>query len=144
MKKIVMVSSLLMTILFAELQLGKALPSWQLVSQQGSEVVIPNKGKIRLLISSEKGLSEKIHTYLKKQDRDFLKERKTIYVSDISSLPNFLVELFVLPTLKGFNFTVALLKEENSIEYSDGKVTVVSLNDGEVMEVMFVEVDDLW
>lgn len=134
---------LFMTLLFGELKIGERFPSLTLENPYNETVTISKEGTCTLLFSFEKNISTAIQAFLEKQEPDFLSQHHMMYISDISSLPKFLVSFFVLPKLKGFAFDVALLYEDNTLNREENKITVIRLKDNTVVDMMFIEVDKL-
>ena len=141
--KIVFLNLCLITALFSKLELGTDFPKLVLENQYAQKVSIPKKGEVTLLFSFEKGVSTGIQKFLEKQESDFLTQHHMMYISDISSLPKFLVDFFVLPKLKSFNFDVALLYEDNSLDKEENKITVIRLKEHRVVAISFLNVDKL-
>jgi len=140
---IVFINLLFMTLLFAELKVGESFPSLTLVNPYNQTVTVSKKGELTLLLSFEKDISTGIQKFLEEQERDFLIEHHMLYVSDISSLPKFLVNFFVLPKLKVFEFQVALLYDENKLNREEKKITIIHLKDNVIMDIDFIEINAL-
>lgn len=140
MKSVILLTLLCVTSLFAELKVGDTFPPLVLVDQFDKKVEVPSEGK--LLLSFEKDISTAIQEFLLKQDKNYLSGNHLLYISDVSSLPSFLVNLFVLPTLKEFAFSVALIYDENEMPHEEGNVTVISLEKGVVVKVEFMGVEE--
>jgi len=141
--KILFVNFLLITMLFAELKVGDSIPSLTLVNQFDERVEISKEGSSTLLLSFEKDISADIQEFLEKQDDNFLSDNHMVYISDISSLPTFLVNIFVLPSLKKFDFKVALIYDENELNREEKKATLIYLKDNMVTDIIFIEASKL-
>jgi len=129
--------------LFAELKVGDSIPSLTLVNQFDERVEISKEGSSTLLLSFEKDISADIQEFLEKQDDNFLSDNHMVYISDISSLPTFLVNIFVLPSLKKFDFKVALIYDENELNREEKKATLIYLKDNMVTDIIFIEASKL-
>jgi hypothetical protein len=141
--KILFGNLLFITLLFAELKVGDSFPPLLLENQFSKTVEISKKGEFTLFISFEKDISIEIQEFLEKQNSDFLSKNSMIYISDVSSLPAFLVNLFVLPKLKKFDFEVALIYNENGINREEKRVTFIRLNDNNITELSYVDTTEL-
>jgi hypothetical protein len=141
--KILFINLLFITLLLAELKVGEIFPSLTLVNQYNETINIPKEGEHILLLSFEKDTSTALQLFLEKQEHGFLSDNNMTYISDISSLPTFLVKVFVLPKLKKFDFNVALLYEESGLTHKEGHVTVIYLKDNRVEETLFIEMSKL-
>ena len=141
--KIILINLLFMTLLLADVKVGERFPTLALLNQHNEKIEIPQKGEVILLLSFEKEISTDIQIFLEKQDNHFLMNHHMVYISDISSLPRFLVNLFVLPKLKEFDFKVALLYDENGLNREEKKATIIYLKDNTITDIDFIEVNKL-
>jgi len=141
--RILFINLLFITLILADVKVGEGFPSLALLNQQSKKVEIPKKGEVLLLISFEKDTSTAIQEFLKEKKSDFLSANNMMYISDISSLPSFLVNLFVLPKLKKFDFEVALIYDENELDREEEKITVIHIKDNNVTSISFIEVHEL-
>jgi hypothetical protein len=137
--KILFINLLFITLLLAELKVGEQFPSLPLVNQYDKTINIPKEGEVILLISFEKDTSTAIQSFLEKQEEGFLSDNNMSYISDISSLPKFLVNIFVLPKLKKFDFNVALLYEKSLLTHKEGHLTIIHLKENRVVDKLFIE-----
>ncbi len=141
--RLIVIDLFLLTLLSAELRVGDGFPSLVLVDSENKTVEISKKGEITLLVSFEKDISTDIQKFLEKQDNNFLTNHHMVYISDISSLPRFLVNFFVLPRLKEFDFKVALLYDENELNREEKKATIIHLKDNIITDISFIKVNKL-
>jgi len=141
--RILFINLLFITLLSADVKVGERFPTLALQNQQSEKVEIPQKGEVLLLVSFEKDTSTAIQELLKEKNSDFLSANNMMYISDISSLPSFLVNLFVLPKLKEFDFEVALIYNENELDREEKKVTIIHLKENNVTDISFIEVHEL-
>lgn len=86
-----------------------------------------------------------IKDFLETKDDNFLAENNITYISDVSSVPSFLMGWVVLPKLKKFPYRVALLydNKKESLNHQEGKVSIFTLDDGRVVGMEFVEAKEL-
>ena len=99
-----------------------------------------------LLFSFEKEVSSEIKEFLERKEKNFLEENNASFIFDISKLPSLMVSMFALPKMQTFPFEIALIYDEEEakkLNWSEGKLTVVALNDNNVTSVKFVAVKDL-
>ncbi len=141
--RLIVIHLFLLTLLSAELRVGESFPSLVLVDSENKTVEISKKGEVTLLLSFEKDISTDIQKFLEKQENHYLINHHMVYISDISSLPRFLVNFFVLPKLKEFDFKVALLYDENELNREEKKATIIHLKDNIITNINFIEVNNL-
>lgn len=144
--KILITSICLVSSLFSDVKVGETLPLLTLKNQFDKKVELQEKGKSMLLFSFEKEVSSEIKEFLERKEKNFLEENNASFIFDISKLPSLMVSMFALPKMKTFPFEIALIYDEeeaSKLNFSEGKLTVVELNDNNVTSVKFVAVKDL-
>jgi len=137
--KTILLLLLFISTLFAELKVGDNFPSLVLIDQFNNDINISKLGEQRILFSFEKKTSLEMQEYLKAQDRNFLMDNKMVYISDISSIPSFFSKIFVLPQLRELTFSVALMYEKSDIEHQSKKLTLIKLEENNVVEIQFID-----
>jgi hypothetical protein len=82
-----------------------------------------------------------------KVDKQWLVEKKAIYVGDISGMPSLIARFFALPKMRDYNFPIALDKEGDITKDWQGKtefVTIYKIKNLQVLEtIQLDEVDKL-
>lgn len=144
--KILIISLLFISTLFADIKVGKSFPSLTLVDQFDTKTKIPEEGSTTLILSFEKGVSSSIKKYLVSKEKDFLTKNSIMYIADISGMPSFISSWIAIPRMKKFSFKISLINDKVEAEHlskKDGKVTVVTLKDNIVKTLNFVNAKDL-
>ena len=144
--KILFVSLLMISSLFAELKVGDSFPSLTLVDQFDEKVELKKEGSLKMIFSFEKDVSAGIKTFLDTQDKNFLVDNNVLYIADISGMPSFITSWFAIPKMKKFDFKVALIYDEDEgkvLNRQDEKVTVMVINDNNITSIKFVNPKDL-
>ena len=113
MKKIITVSLLLATALFAEIKVGENFPNLTLVDQFDEKMEVKKEGDTKLIVSFEKDVSSEVKTFLDSKEKNYLNDNNLLYISDISSMPSFVTSWFALPKMKKFDFKIGLIYDEN-------------------------------
>ena len=146
MKKIIIISLLLGTVLFAKIKVGENFPTLTLVDQFDTKIEVKKEGTTKLILSFEKDISSAIKDFLDTKEKNYLANNNIIYISDISSIPSFLVSLFALPKMKKFDFRIALIydkKESETLVREKEKITLVSIEDNNITSIEFVNPTEL-
>jgi hypothetical protein len=140
--KIIITMTLLMGTLFAELKVGDRFPNLLLVDQFEEKIEIPIRGDFTVMVSFEKSISLGIKEFLERQERNFLVEHNISYISDVSSVPYFLMSWIVLPKFKKYPFRMGLIYDDRGEELNqqEEKVSLFSLKEGQVVGIEFIEV----
>ena len=144
--KILFVSLLMISSLFAELKVGDSFPSLTLVDQFDEKVELKKEGSLKIILSFEKDVSAGIKTFLDTQDKNFLVDNNVLYISDISGMPSLITSWFAIPKMKKFDFKVALIYDEDEgkvLNRQDEKVTVMFVKDNKIKSIKFVSSKDL-
>jgi len=144
--KLLIMSLLLTSVLFAETKVGESFPKLTLVDQYSKKTEVKTKGSATLLLSFEKDVSKQIKRYIDTKEKDFLVTKNIMYISDISSMPSFITSMFAIPKMKKFSFIVSLIydeKEAKSLSRQKERVTVVTLKDNRIKKIRFVKPKDL-
>ena len=143
--KTIIITILLISTLFAELKIGDTFPTIPLIDQFDKKIELPMKGSTVVMVSFEKEVSKAINAFLESKDKAFLKENNITYISDISTVPSFLMNWIVLPKLKKLSFSVALIygEEGEHLNHQEGKVSVFRVKDAQVVDIKFLEATEL-
>jgi len=146
MKKIIIISLLLGTALFAKIKVGENFPTLTLVDQFNTKIEVKKEGTTKLILSFEKDVSSAIKDFLDTKEKNYLANNNIIYISDISSIPSFIVSLFAIPKMKKFDFRIALIydkKESKVLVREKEKITLVSIKDNNITSIEFVNPTEL-
>lgn len=125
----------------APYKVGQSVMPLNLADQFGKKVVLKSMPKT-LIMAFEKGTGATVNEYLATQDKGYLAKHKTVFVADISQMPNFITETFALPKMRKYPHTVLLIRdEEQGLNFpgEDGKITVMKFRGNFLTKVEFVE-----
>jgi hypothetical protein len=70
-----------------------------------------------------------------------LKDKKAIYVADISGMPSFITKMVAIPKMQKRPYTIAILRDEAQSKLfpqKDDAITIIKLKSGKVTEINFV------
>ena len=70
-----------------------------------------------------------------------LKDKKAIYVADISGMPGFITKMVAIPKMQKRPYTIAILRDEaqsKRFPQKDDAITIIKLKSGKVTEITFV------
>jgi len=144
--KLILISILCVSALFADIKVGETLPTFKLVDQFDEKVEVETKGDTILIFSFQKDVSSEIKKYIDGKEKTFLEDNNIVYISDISSMPSFITSWFALPKMKKFAFKIALIYDEevgDVVPRKEDKVTVLKLSDNSVTSINFVKAKEL-
>ncbi len=140
MKKILF-SVLLFVATFANaLNIGDAIPTFEIKDQFEKKHKIANDAKT-ILVAADKGTSEVLRDYFLAKDAKFLTTNKAYYVADISGMPSLIAKFFALPKMKKYPFSVLLVDEEQTKSFTkkEGNITVYTVNNGKISDIKYVK-----
>lgn len=119
------------------LQVGNSLPEIAYTDQFEKENPIP-LGTTKVLFIADMDASKILHPILEKEGAGYLEKNKTVLISDIHRMP-FLISKFVaLPKMKGYPYTIRLVREEKLADpfpRTKGFVTLIVLEAGKVKTI---------
>ena len=119
------------------LTVGAALPSLSL-NDQHDQVVTTSQDLQMILFAGEKGTSELMTKVLEGLPPSTLKDKKTIYIADISGMPGFITKMVALPRMQKLPYQIALIRDAKGAEWLPKKpqhVTVVKMQQGKIVAI---------
>lgn len=125
----------------AVLQPGEALPAINLKDQHEKPFTIPRDTKL-VFFAAEMGGSRLMTKALSVLPPTTLKDKKAVYIADISGMPGLISIIFAVPKLQRTAYPVALFrdaKEGASLPRKPGAVTVLKIDDGKVSAIEFAK-----
>jgi hypothetical protein len=137
---------LCITTLYSGVKVGDAFPVFHLKDQFGNPVTVPQKGKMVLWLSFEKGVSSEIKTFLDTKPKGYMPKHHIMYISDISPMPSFVTKLFALPKMKKFDFKIALIDEDHIadvIPRKEERVTRIVLDNNKIVKIDYLRAKNL-
>ena len=93
-----------------------------------------------------KATGHTVKEFLKQQDKNYLTQRNTLFVADISPMPTIIRNTFALPDLKKSAYSVLLvydgaIAKQFKNETQAEKIALVTLNNGTVETVKYISTD---
>ena len=100
----------------------------------------------KLIFVFAKATGHTVKEFLKQQDENYLTQRNTLFVADISPMPTVIRNTFALPDLKKSAYSVLLvydkaIAKQFKNETEAEKIAVVTLNNGTVETVKYISTD---
>jgi len=127
------------TCLFAQpLALKDSIIGVTIQNQFDKDHVIGAKTK-RLIVSFEKDISENLNIYLASKESNYLKEKETLFIVNISKMPFIIASLFAIPKMQKYKYDILLICDENDKKFisQEGKVTVYEVENGVIEKIKF-------
>ena len=85
-----------------------------------------------VILSFDMKLSKVFHKWLKDKESNYLMNRNTEYIIDITGMPSIITWLFAGPKMRKYGFRILLIKEGNfgdNIPKQEGKFTMIKLDE---------------
>jgi hypothetical protein len=141
--KLLVLSSLLLVSLAwaAPLQTGEALPQMLLKDQHEQALAIGADTRI-IFFAAEMNASKMMTKAPATLPPTALRDRKAIYIADISSMPEPISSIVGMPRMKKLPYTVAVVRYAKDVAHlprKAGAVTVMSTTGGRMSAVSFAE-----
>lgn len=118
---------------------GQPLPALALKDQH-DQPWSPKADTRLVLFASGRKASNLVQAVLDKEPKDFLAQRHTVYLADMSKMPGFATRMFALPSLREMPFTVGVSLQEATLATwprQPDSVTLIGLANGVVQGVTY-------
>jgi len=112
----------------------------ELKDQHDQAVVISEQTNL-ILFAAGKSTSALMSKTLEELPPSTLKDKKAIYVADISGMPGFITKMVAIPKMQKRPYTIAVLKDDvqsKRFPQKDDAITIIKLKGGKVTEINFV------
>jgi hypothetical protein len=122
------------------LEVGSPLPNIQFNDQHDQAIVVAADLHI-ILFAGEKAMSELMTKSLETLPPTSLKDKKAIYIADISGMPSFITKMVALPRMQKMPYQIALIREDKDALFlpkKAGHITAVKLSAGKVASVEYL------
>lgn len=121
------------------LAVSQPLPALQLKDQHDQAWQVPARTRLVLFAAGRKA-SNLMQAVLEKEPKDYLAQRQTVYLADMSKMPAFATRMFALPSLREMPFTVGVSLNEATLASwprQPDSVTLITLVNGVVQGVAY-------
>jgi hypothetical protein len=111
------------------------------LKDQHDQTVAINEQTNLILFAAGKSTSALMSKTLEDLPPTTLKDKKALYVADISGMPSFITKIVAIPKMQKRPYTIALLKDDalsKRFPQKDGAITVIKLKAGKVTDINFV------
>jgi hypothetical protein len=101
----------------------------------------------KLIFVFAKSTGHTVKEFLKKQPKEYLPQRDTLFIADISPMPTIIRNTFALPDFKKSPFSVLLIYDKSIAkqfknEKEADKIAVVGLENGVVNSVKYIDTEE--
>lgn len=143
MKKVLLFLLITLSMWAASYNVGQTVPPLNFPDQFGKITVFKEMPQT-FIFTREKGTSAIVNDFLKTQDGAYLQKYNAVYVADISGMPNFITEVFALPKMRKYPYSVLLIRDESQVKFpgEEGKVTVMKLKGNMVTSISYVSIPE--
>lgn len=111
------------------------------LKDQHDQTVAINEQTNLVLFAAGKSTSALMSKVLEDLPPTTLKDKKAIYVADISGMPSFITKMVAIPKMQKRPYTIAILRDEAQSKLfpqKDDAITIIKLKSGKVTEITFV------
>ena len=111
------------------------------LKDQHDQTVAINEQTNMVLFAAGKSTSALMSKVLEDLPSTTLKDKKAIYVADISGMPSFITKMVAIPKMQKRPYTIAILRDEAQSKLfpqKDDAITIIKLKSGKVTEITFV------
>ena len=121
---------------------GLPFPSYVVTDAFGATNTLAASTRF-VIVSSEKGVSAKVHDWLVTKDKDFLAAHRAEYVSDITPMPSLIASMFAIPKMKKYPYKILLARDPEfakTYPHAAGKIALFMLDDNQaVADIRFLD-----
>jgi hypothetical protein len=138
MKKLIILAFAAIAAFASNLEIGQKFPFDSFENQHGKALVITNDTK-KLIVAFTKKQGEVVKEFLAK-NKAYLKDNDAVYLTDVSSVPSFVMSMFMLPKFKEYEYEMGLIKDEvkaQTIPVNGEQLTIIELNDFIITSISF-------
>ena len=101
----------------------------------------------KLIIVFTKSTGHRVKEFLKKEPKEYLSQRKSAFVADISPMPVVIRNTFALPDLKKQHYSVELIYDKNiAKEFKKGidtdSISIVTLDHKKITDIKQIESEE--
>ena len=111
------------------------------LKDQHDQTVAINEQTNLVLFAAGKSTSALMSKVLEDLPSTTLKDKKAIYVADISGMPSFITKMVAIPKMQKRPYIIAILRDEAQSKLfpqKDDAITIIKLKSGKVTEITFV------
>ncbi len=141
MRKIICLGLFLMAsqVMAKPLQVGDGYPTIQLKDQHDQAVVI-NEQVQMILFAAGKSSSELMSKTLEALPANTLKDKKALYVADISGMPGFITKMVAIPRMQKMPYSISLIRDEVGQVFpkKDSAITIIRWQAGKIADIRYV------
>jgi len=140
MKKAIMGLVLAVSVWGAPYSVGQSVTPLDLKDQFGKRhplKVMPEK----VVMAFEKGTGAMVNEYLAAQEKGYLVKNNTVFIADISQMPNFITKAFAIPKMQKYPHTVLLIQDEElglKFPSEEDKVTVMTFKGNFLRSIRYI------
>jgi hypothetical protein len=123
------------------IQAGSTMPSMALTDQHEKPWAIPIDTRL-VLFSGSRDANTIAQGLLSQKPVDYLKTKKTVYLSDMSKMPGFITRNFALPSMRDLPYSLGVVlnaDETRDFPREDGALTAIFLDKGRVTRIEFIK-----
>lgn len=139
MKKLLLILSLAVYSIAAQLNTGEKIPTFSINDQFEKAQIIPSNTKT-IIVAGSKDASDVIKDYLLSLEGDSLAKNDAVYIADISGMPSLITKFFALPKMKKYPFKILLLDETNNTKFlmQENKITIYEVENQLIKDVKYI------
>lgn len=137
MKRLLLVFMFLSSFLFAKYEIGDKIAPFEVSDQFDAPLSIESDTKY-ILYTSSKASGKIAGEFFENRPDGYLKEKGILYIANMSSVPKFVLDFFMMRGFKKYNYSLGILKDkelgENFI-HKDEEVTLYKIRDFMIVDI---------
>jgi hypothetical protein len=123
------------------MQIGTEFKNFKLNNQFDKQYSVNNKTK-KLIFVFSKAKGHIVKDYLDTKSDDFLQEKDTLFIADVSAMPT-IIQWFVLPGLKKHKYSIVILNDDQlsknyKTDSNKDTITIVYLKNKKITNIKYL------
>ncbi|MGM0623729.1 MAG: hypothetical protein ACQESH_06875 [Campylobacterota bacterium] len=138
MKKLIIIAIAAVAVMANSLEIGQKFPYENFENQHGNMLAIDKSTK-NVIIAFTKAQGKIVDTHLQKQ-KDYLQKTNSVYLTDVSNVPSFVMKMFMLPKFKQYDYEMGFVKDEvkaQTLPRKGENLTLIELDNLEITSIKF-------
>jgi hypothetical protein len=127
--------------LFAEYKVGDKMQPFVVKDQFDKDIAINDSVSI-IVLATNKESGKVGHSFFEAKPQSFFTANKLVYMSDMSSVPTPILNMFMMDKFKKYSYKLAILKDgkiADMMPEQDGKLSVIKLNAMQIKEIQYAK-----
>lgn len=138
MKKLIILAFAAIAAFASEIAVGQQFLETSFVNQHEKNLEITNDTK-KVIIAFTKKSGSVVNDFLN-ENKGYLKDTQSVYLTDVSQVPSFVMSFFMLPKFREYYYEIGLVEDESIsklLPKKDEMLTIIELDNRKITSISF-------